>query len=527
MELPISCNVFFVRRIYGCVMLALVASSFGVISAGAQDYGDTHFENSGSPDAQEPFIRGLLMLHSFEYDDAREAFREAQRLDPDFAMAYWGDAMTYNHPVWFSQDRPAAIEALKRLGSTPEERLSKTGTARERDYLRAVHVLFGDGEKENRDDFYAAEMARLAAAYPDDLDAAAFHALSILGTSHEGRDFATYMRAAAVAEEIFAANPKHPGAAHYLIHSYDDPIHAPLGLRAARAYAEIAPSAAHARHMPSHIFVALGMWDDVVRSNEASWAASEQRVAEKRLGVNDRGFHALLWLTYGYLQQGRYDDGTRFLTIMQESHEEANSGRTAYHLARTRAAFLIETEEWEGPAAELEVDTELLSTESGAVELFARGLASLRTGDVGKATTSARAIQSLEGFDDDDNDARRAAVMARQLDGLIAYEQGDTAMALETLHAAAEMEASLPIEFGPPSPPKPSYELLGEVLLKEDRVEEAAAAFQNALELAPGRVRSLAGLAASAEKLGRHEQAAALSEMIKRIREPTDPSAGH
>lgn len=499
-----------------------------LVSAGAsygQEYGVTTFKNSGAEEAQEPFIRGVLMLHSFEYQDAREAFVEAQQADPDFAMAYWGEAMTHNHPVWFSQDRGAAVAALEKLGATLEERLAKAGTERERDYLRAAHVLFGEGEKEERDDAFAQEMARLADKYPEDLDAAAFYALSILGTSHGGRDFATYMKAAAVAEEVFLANRRHPGAAHYLIHSYDDAIHAPLGLRAARVYSEIAPSAAHARHMPSHIFVALGMWDEVVRSNEASWAASEQRVADKKLGVDDRGFHALLWLTYGYLQQGRYDEAERYLDVMNASHQEAMSGRTAYHLARTRAAFLIETEDWGGLATAMEVDTDLLSTESGAIELFARGLTALKTGRTEEAVASAREIRSLGGFDDDDNDARRAAIMASQLDGLIAYETGRVVEALEALRSATEMETALPIDYGPPSPPKPSYELLGEVLLNEDRAEEAAEAFRKALALAPRRVRSLSGLAEAATKLGHTREAAELLAEIEDIRREAAPAS--
>src|SRR5690606_18685322 len=171
-------------------------------------------------------LRGLLMLHSFEYEDAREAFQEARRLDPAFAMAYWGEAMTHNHPIWQEQDRDAALEALGRLAPTPEERYAKAPTDREKDYLWTLDVLFGEGSKEARDFAYADALAELANAYPDDLDAAAFYALAILGTAHDGRDFATYMQAAAVAEEVFAANPRHPGAAHYLIHAYDDPVHA-------------------------------------------------------------------------------------------------------------------------------------------------------------------------------------------------------------------------------------------------------------------------------------------------------------
>ncbi len=150
--------------------------------------------------------------------------------------------------------------------------------------------------------------------YPADDEVTAFYALALLGTSHKGRDLSIYMRAAALVEQVYAKNPQHPGAAHYLIHSYDDPIHAPLGLRFADAYSKIAPAASHALHMPSHIYFALGMWDEAVAVNERSYQAADARVARKNLGVDDRGFHALLWAVYGYLQQGRQQEARGILT---------------------------------------------------------------------------------------------------------------------------------------------------------------------------------------------------------------------
>src|SRR5213593_4562360 len=189
----------------------------------AADLGKIDFPTSGKSEAQKRFLRGALLLHSFEFDDAAEEFREAQKLDPGFAMAYWGEAMTFNHPLWMEQDRDAALAVLKRLAPTRQERLDKAA----------------------RDLAYAEAMNRLHEKYPDDLDAASFYALALLGTCERKRDYATYMKAAAVAEEVFSKNPLHPGAVHYLIHCYDDPIHAPLGMRAARVYAKIAPAAGH------------------------------------------------------------------------------------------------------------------------------------------------------------------------------------------------------------------------------------------------------------------------------------------
>jgi tetratricopeptide (TPR) repeat protein len=269
------------------------------------ELGTIDFPNSGSPEAQEAFARGALLLHSFEYEDAREAFREARRQDPGFALAAWGEAMTHNHPLWREQDRDAALAALAELGSTPEKRFSKAPTAREKGYLRAVETLYGEGDKVSRDRAYEQAMEELATAHPEDLEARAFWALSILGTAQGVRDFGTYMRAGAVAEEVFAVNPRHPGAAHYLIHSYDDPVHAPLGLRAARVYAEIAPAATHAQHMISHIYVALGRWQESVAANVKSYQVSVERAEQKNLGVDARNYHALHWLQYSHLQLPR------------------------------------------------------------------------------------------------------------------------------------------------------------------------------------------------------------------------------
>src|SRR5207253_10695653 len=251
-----------------------------VTALAQNDVGEVSFANSGAPAAQEPFRRGLALLHNFEYPYAAEAFRKAQELDPSFAMAYWGEAMTYTHPVWMQQNADAARAALQRLGATPAERAAKAPTERERAYLAALDVLYGEGTKEERDFRYADAMAALHARFPDDVDATAFYALALLGTAHEGRDYATYMRAAALLEEVFPSHLHHPGVLHYLIHSYDDPIHAPLGMRAARLYGPVAPNAGHALHMTSHIFLAMGMWEDVVAANRrAIDVVNQQRAA--------------------------------------------------------------------------------------------------------------------------------------------------------------------------------------------------------------------------------------------------------
>src|SRR5947207_3898281 len=287
-----------------------------------QDLGEVAFANSGPPAVQADFIRALAQLHNFEYDDAAGHFRAAQKAAPDFAMAYWGEAMTQNHPLWHEEDVAAAREILNRLALTPEARLAKATTEREKLYLQSVEVLFGEGTKEERDRRYESVLAELHRRFPEDVDATAFYALAILGTAEHGRDFATYMRAAAVLEEVFPQHPRHPGVVHYLIHSYDDSIHAPLGLRAARIYAKIAPEAGHAQHMTSHIFLALGMWDDEVKANETA-VAVVNRLRQKAGRPPGKCGHYNEWLEYGYLQQGRVADARRVLEGCRQAVEQA------------------------------------------------------------------------------------------------------------------------------------------------------------------------------------------------------------
>ncbi|MGH9820739.1 MAG: hypothetical protein ACRD43_11270, partial [Pyrinomonadaceae bacterium] len=179
-------------------------------------YGRVEFANSGARSAQRYFLAGLSLLHDFEYEAAADAFRRAEVTDPGFAMAYWGEAMTYNHPIWMQQDLSAARAALSKLAPTAAERLAKAKTEREQGYLNAIEILYGNGSKEDRDFRYESAMADLHARFPDDVDAAAFYGLAILGTAHAGRDIPTYMRAAGVLEEAWIGHREHPGVLHYL-----------------------------------------------------------------------------------------------------------------------------------------------------------------------------------------------------------------------------------------------------------------------------------------------------------------------
>jgi tetratricopeptide (TPR) repeat protein len=507
------------------VALSMAAPLFAI---DVPELGSLDFPNSGSEAAQQAFARGVLLLHSFEYEDAREAFQEARAVDPGFALAYWGEAMTHNHPLWRQLDLAAARSVLAALGATTEERLAKAPSEREKGYLRAVEALFfGPDDKVARDEAYEEAMRALSAAYPDDLEAKAFHALSILGTAQGVRDFRVYMRAGAVAEEVFAANPRHPGAAHYLIHSYDDPIHAPLGLRAARVYAEIAPAASHAQHMISHIFVGLGWWAEAVAANVKAWDVSVERAVRKGLGVDARNYHALHWLQYAHLQQGRHRLAAAELDRMREMASESRSPRALWYHAAMRAAQVVEAGavSVEPPAIE-SPDLPWVRVFDG----FTRGWRAAAAGEAGQVHAAAAAIRQVveasRKRDDQHADAHgslseedrsAAEVMALELDALADIAEGDATAAVASLEAAAELEASRALEFGPPVIVKPSHELLGEVLLDLGRSEEALERFEGALERAPRRVLSLAGQARAARSVGNEDLAARACEELDEI----------
>jgi tetratricopeptide (TPR) repeat protein len=461
-----------------------VALLLALLQAQAPRLGTITFPTSGQPAAQDAFVRGVLYLHSFEYDDAARAFKQAQRLDTAFAMAFWGEALTYNHPVWNQQDAARARAVLARAPAAP--------TAREREYLNAARVLYRDGPKARRDTLYAGAMERLAGTYPEDAEARAFYALALLGLNQGVRDYATYARAAALFEPILAANPDHPGAAHYLIHAYDDPAHAARGLPAAQAYSRIAPDAAHAQHMTTHIFLALGMWDEVVKQNEiAAGPHREHWVAG----------HYTSWLGYALLQLGRHDEARRHLEAMRTNLDKNAAGQRSY-LLEMRAHYLINAAAWDDPARAWNVSREGVRVTSAAMDLFALGYAAARRGDDAAARRHLDELRRLgkDARADGPNVAlvKVPAILARELEATLLVNAGKAEQALPLLREAAAIEDSLPVEYGPPDVVKPSHELLGEILLALHRPADAQREFTRALALAPKRTLSLAGAAQAA-----------------------------
>jgi tetratricopeptide (TPR) repeat protein len=507
------------RAIPGLVCAALAFLAPGApVSAQTSRLGTIDFPTSGAPAAQPQFVRGVLLLHSFEYRDAAQAFREAQRLDPGFALAYWGEALTYTHPIWNEQDVSAAHAALQRLGPTPAARRAKAPTPREQAYLETVEILYGDGPKARRDTAYSLAMERLVTSFPADREARVFYALSLLGLNQGVRDVPTYMRAAAIVERVFQDNPNHPGAAHLLIHCYDDPIRAPLGLPAARAYSKIAPDAAHAQHMTTHIFLALGMWDEVVSQNElasgrdrAAWTAN----------------HYTAWLGYGYLQQGRYGDALRHLNLMHRNMDWSRPRQRA-ELALMRADYVVNTERWDSPALQGgRIDLAEARLRDRAVDAFVFGLSAVKRGDRAGAERNlvdlATFSQMRAAIDTGAEKDRVPGILEKELRALLRLADGAVDDAVALLREDTALEDAMPLEFGPPAVVKPSHELLCEVLLQADRPREAQVECARALRLAPKRARSLLGLGRAAAAAGDRKTAARAYGDLRAIWHRADP----
>ena len=490
------------------VALALIGSS---VPAMAQHEGHAGATTQAIPSGANPYERGLYLLHNFEYGTAAAAFRDAQKADPSSVMAYWGEAMTYNHPLWAEQDLTAARAVLGRLGPDPASRRSKARTAREAAWLEAVETLYGAGSKVERDAAYHARMKAVFDADPADIDARTFYALATLGLASQGRDTALYMKSAALLEEAYPAHSDHPGLLHYMIHSYDDPDHAPLGERAAERYAKVAPDAGHAQHMISHIYLALGRWDEVERANvTAAKLVNEQRAAAGTPPTSCGHYNE--WLAYALDQQGKDSqplvDACRAQALVAAAR---NDDKTV--LGQVRNPY----NNWANIAVRHGVDTgrwppaDAISTGDQAVLgrftlAYGRMLESRRDAAAARASldrlkayrSQMVAAMPVEWPDDHETVAWLDRAVA-QGEAVVALASGETARGIELLQAGADAEAALPVPFGPPVLAKPSAELLGDELLAMGRKAEAAAAFRRALASAPNRRRSVEGLKAATQ----------------------------
>ena len=510
----------------------LFTAAWGASAQGTK-LGTVEFPTSGSGPAQEHFLRGVAAMHSFWYEEALEEFRAATQADPSFAMGYWGEALALNHPVWQEQDTEAGRAALAKI--TDSSKLND----RERAYIEAARALYGEGEKLARDRAYLAAMEKLYHDYPQDLEAASFYSLALLGVhGYKVEGHQERMRAGSIALEVYAKNPNHPGAAHYIIHSFDDPEHAILALPASFRYAEIAPAAHHARHMPSHIFIQRGMWPEAAASNESAWQASVDWVASKKLHDNLRDFHSLHWLHYIYLQQGRWARAEGILDLRRKAMTESSDMGTGYRGRADRmwadmaAEMVVETENWKRaaalfadagankPAAGADAqhqhapssgrDGGAQHTRSQILTAYVRGMAAAHQGlaeaDQARATLESMAEHARKRGDDELSSS--LLVMTGEVSAVYAFQRGDRRKAIAVMEQAVQREEAMPAPSGPPDLIKPSHEVFGEILLAAGDAKRAREQFARSLTRHPNRARSLLGAARAAAAAGDSQAAA-------------------
>jgi tetratricopeptide (TPR) repeat protein len=484
------------------VLVLLVACSVGVRAQApaAVELGTINFPTSAKPAAQGPFLVGVKGLYNFEFDIAAEAFREAQKADPGFALGYWGEAMSYNHPLWAQQDLSAARKVLERLAPTAAARAAKAPAGKERELIEAEEVLFGTGDKLTRDIAYSQAMGRMHAKYPQDDELSVMYALSLLGTARPGdKTTRNAMQAASIVLDVFNRHPQHPGAAHFIIHSFDDPDHAILSLRAARAYSKIAPSAAHALHMPSHIFVQLGMWDDVIASNIVAYKAAVDLAAAKNLPRGREDFHTLSWLQYAYLQEGKIDEAQKCVDQAKAVADKDTAPNVRDGYASMKARQVVESAKWEklalssGPVR----DGGAPGYDGSAAYVLAAGLSAAKLGDTATAAAAVEKLKAMRTQAESGSNAYRSkpfAIMEKEVAAALAVAQKDAATAEKLLKEATAIELTLDAPSGPADPIKPSFELYGELLVEQGRMADAKAQFDHALERMPNRRAALQGL---------------------------------
>jgi tetratricopeptide (TPR) repeat protein len=509
------------------VALAIALISWGFVPPPAQPHarlGHIVFPNSGSPKAQADFLRGVAWLHSFSYEDAIDSFRAAQKLDPNFALAYWGESLSFSQPLWLHEELDKGRAALARLAPTPEARLAKAPTAREKGFLTAVEALWGTGDTSARAGAYASAMARVAAEFAADDEAQTFYALALLGTLPRGdASLPLRQQAGAIAERVYARNPNHPGAAHYIIHAYDHGTLAPRALPAARTYAKIAPAASHALHMPAHTFMQLGLWDEAAATDEASWNASVAWASRRGLSPASRDFHSLSWLQYEWTQQGRFAKTKSALALVDEAmaggdkpsglsidssprtvggHHYADSeiGRLSGPAAlrndrgSMRARYIVESERW----AEMRGQTSFDNIE----ELFVLGLSAVNLGDAPRVQAAIDQFRKASSAAQTPDLREQAEIMLRELEALDTFARGQHAAAFAIMDRAAALQAKMPRPIGRPFPVKGADELYGELLLQTNRPKEAAVWFERALARTPNRSRAVLGLARAHRNAG-------------------------
>ncbi|MBL4821019.1 MAG: hypothetical protein JKY98_08550 [Gammaproteobacteria bacterium] len=467
-------------------------------SADLERLGSIQFATTATEAAQEHFLAGVYYLHNFGWNQARIEFQRAQTLDANFAMAYWGESLTYNHPLYPQQDTDSPSRVLKKLGFNSSERLRKAPSELEKGFLRAAEAYaFSEGSSKQRRLTYHQSMQELYEKYPEHAEVRAFYALSLLSiaTDFPGEQRKRIRRQAGeIANKLFQENDRHPGAIHYLIHSHDDPDNAYLALDAANKYVEIAPLIAHARHMPSHIYIHMGRWYEVADLNETAFytARAMWRPGDDPTVQN----HILEFGQYGDLQLANYNTAERWIERAEDTLRQDPANRAiAVMLERLKARLIIESRRWQyAPADPTKTDDQLF-----AIGLSAINMKNLSLSREANQILKERVSENLENIP--------LHIAQLELEASILAAAGETDDALKIINSAIELTRKHPASSPLPAPLKPVHELKGEMLLRAKRFPAALNAFQRSLAATPFRPWSILGLARSHAALDNNIQA--------------------
>jgi len=472
--------------------------------------GLVHFPVSCGAAVQKPFARGVALLHSFWYEEAEKEFEEIAKDDPRCAMAHWGVAMSIWHQLWNQPDEKVIAHGLDEVHKA--QKLENGVSPREKAYIDAISAFYSDSVKLDhraRAKAYSAAMKKVYEGYPDDHEAAAFYALSLLASEpDEDATFANRKQAAAILEKLFATEPDHPGVAHYLIHSYDKPQLAQLGIPAARRYAQVAPAAPHALHMPSHIFARVGLWQDDINSNLASIAAT-RKTAAMHMGGEGHQFHAMDFLVYAYLQSGREADAAKVIAEiktmpkMPSMYGEDYDPQTSA-LSGFPAMYDLELHHWSDAAALTPVPGALPGDLS--VTYWARAIGAARSGDIGGAHKDLREIDAIRQKMIADKKTEQAEGVTQdyqEAEAWVLHAEGEDDKATNILRTIADKNDQLGDEPGA----IPAREMLADMLLEAKHPQEALVEYQIDQKINPNRFNGLYGAATAAEAAGKTKDA--------------------
>lgn len=468
--------------------------------------GTVSFPTSCGPKVQKDFEKGVALLHSFWYEEAEKAFHDVVRQEPKCAMAYWGLAMSRWHQLWDPPSK-ADIAVAQQALDTAYDNMPRN--ERERGFIEAMRAYYwrkADVSSEQRAEAYSDSMAKLHDKFPNDKEVTIFYALSLLAAAPPGDgNIEIRKKAGALLQPVFDANPEHPGVAHYLIHSYDNPELAQLGLPAARAYAKVAPSAPHALHMPSHIFSRVGMWRESIESNLASIAATRQSAA-MHMGGADHQMHAMDFLQYAYLQSGEEKKAADLMKELDDVHA-SDGEELVYTRTLMQVRYDVETKDWKD-AAGIQIPAKVRPWMEAIVR-GARAEGAARSGNLEQADREVARLKQMEASLRSESTERSAfieqivRVEREKGEAWLKHARGSEDDAIAELKDAAEADE----KTGGEGVKAPVHEDFADLLMVCGRPEQALAEYQIALRLAPNRFDGLYGAARAAQGAGKPELA--------------------